>query len=45
MAAADISDLETLIKPTGFFRTKAKNIKNRFRPTVSPLIDKVKDDH
>ena len=22
-----------------------KNIKNRFRPTVSPLIDKVKDDH
>ena len=27
MAAADIKDLETLIKPTGFFRTKAKNIK------------------
>ena len=27
MAEADIKDLETLIKPTGFFRTKAKNIK------------------
>ena len=28
MAAADLKDLEKLIKPTGFFRTKAKNIKS-----------------
>ncbi|NBQ60463.1 MAG: endonuclease III, partial [Actinobacteria bacterium] len=28
MAAADIKDLQQLVKSTGFYRAKAKNIKN-----------------
>ncbi len=44
MAAADIKDLETLIKPTGFFRTKAKNIKKLSEKIIHDFHGTVPDN-
>ena len=41
MAAADIKDLQQLVKSTGFYRTKAKNIKNLSQKILTDFNGKV----
>jgi endonuclease-3 len=43
MAKADISEIEELIRSTGFFRNKAKNIKNAAKIIVEKFGGKVPD--
>ncbi|MFC1816455.1 endonuclease III [Thermodesulfobacteriota bacterium] len=41
LAAASLDEIETLIRPTGYFRNKAKNIKNCSRMLVEKYKSKV----